>query len=155
RFPDARAMSRELRQIQGMTVPQDMSTSVVPIARRSLVVLPFVNVGDDDDYFSDGLTDEIITDLSGVRALRVISATSSLRLKGSSDSLSEIASNLGVQYMLEGTVRRSGSSLRVTTKLIDSSSDSALWAHKYSGTTDDVFTIQESISRGIVDALHV
>ena len=155
RFQDARAMSRELRQIQGMTVPQDVGTAVVPVARRSLVVLPFVNLGDDDDYFSDGLTDEIITDLSSVRALRVISRTSSMRLKGSGDRLSEIATSLGVQYVLEGTVRRSGTVLRVTTKLIDISSDSALWAHKYSGTTDDVFTIQESISRGIVDALHL
>ena len=78
-----------------------------------------------------------------------------MRLKGTSDQLAEIAANLAVQYVLEGSVRRSGPSLRVTTKLIDIASDSAVWAHKYSGSTEDVFTIQESISRGIVDALHL
>ena len=155
RIQTAREMARGLRQLQGMTVPQELQTQVIPISRRSVVVLPFVTLTEGDDYFADGLTDEIITDLSSVRALRVISRTSSMRLKGSADQLSDIASNLGVQYVLEGSVRRSGSSLRVTTKLIDIASDSAVWTHKYSGTNEDVFTIQESISRGIVDALHV
>jgi non-specific serine/threonine protein kinase len=155
RVQTAREVARGLRQLLGMTVPQDLQTQVVPVSRRSIVVLPFVNLTEGDDYFADGLTDEIITDLSSVRALRVISRTSSMRLKGSSEPLTGIASSLGVQYLLEGSVRRSGSSLRVTTKLIDIASDSALWAHKYSGTTEDVFTIQESISRGIVDALHL
>jgi serine/threonine protein kinase len=155
RIQTAREMARGLRQLQGMTVPLDLQTQVIPISRRSVVVLPFVTLTEGDDYFADGLTDEIITDLSSVRALRVISRTSSMRLKGSADQLSEIASHLGVQYVLEGSVRRSGSSLRVTTKLIDIASDSAVWAHKYSGSNEDVFTIQESISRGIVDALHV
>jgi len=155
RFQTARELARELRQIQGMTVPQDLLTQIVSVSRRSILVLPFVNLSGDDDYFSDGLTDEIIADLSNVRALRVISRTSSMQLKGSSERLADIASSLGVQYVLEGSVRRSGTSLRVTTKLIDIASDSALWAHKYSGTAEDVFTIQESISRGIVDALHL
>jgi non-specific serine/threonine protein kinase len=155
RIQTAREMARGLRHLQGMTVPQDLQTQVIPISRRSIVVLPFVNLTEGDDYFADGLMDEIITDLSSVRALRVISRTSSMRLKGSADQLSEIASSLGVQYLLEGSVRRNGPSLRVTTKLIDIASDSAVWAHKYSGTNEDVFTIQESISRGIVDALHL
>jgi serine/threonine protein kinase len=155
RIQTAREMARGLRQLQGMTVPQDLQTQVIPIPRRSVVVLPFVNLTEGDEYFADGLMDEVITDLSSVRALRVISRTSSMRLKGTSDQLSDIAANLGVQYVLEGSVRRSGASLRVTTKLIDIASDSAVWAHKYSGTNEDVFTIQESISRAIVDALHV
>jgi non-specific serine/threonine protein kinase len=155
RIQTAREMARGLRHLQGMTVPQDLQTQVIPISRRSIVVLPFVNLTEGDDYFADGLMDEIITDLSSVRALRVISRTSSMRLKGSAEQLSEIASSLGVQYLLEGSVRRNGPSLRVTTKLIDIASDSAVWAHKYSGTNEDVFTIQESISRGIVDALHL
>ena len=155
RIQTAREVARGLRQLQGMTVPQDLQTQVVPVSRRSIVVLPFVNLTEGEDYFADGLTDEIITDLSSVRALRVISRTSSMRLKESSEPLSDIAVNLGVQYVLEGSVRRSGPSLRVTAKLIDIASDSAVWAHKYSGTSEDVFTIQESISRGIVDALHL
>ncbi|HTI40478.1 MAG TPA: protein kinase [Vicinamibacterales bacterium] len=155
RLQTAREVARGLRQLQGLTVPQELQTSVVPVSRRSIVVLPFVTLTEGDDYFADGLTDEIITDLSSVRALRVISRTSSMRLKGRSQPLADIAASLGVQYLLEGSVRRSGSSLRVTTKLIDIATDSALWAHKYSGTTEDVFTIQESISRGIVDALNL
>src|SRR5207237_7720724 len=155
RVQSAREAARGLRQLLGMTVPQDLQTRVIPVSRRSIVVLPFVNLTEGDDYFADGLTDKIITDLSSVRALRVISRTSSMRLKGRSDPLADIAANLGVQYLLEGSVRRSGSSLRVTTKLIDIASDSALWAHKYSGLVEVVLTIQESISRGIVDALHL
>jgi non-specific serine/threonine protein kinase len=155
RIQTTREVARGLRQLLGMTVPQDLQTQVIPISRRSIVVLPFVTLTEGDDYFADGLTDEIITDLSSVRALRVISRTSSMRLKWTSDPLSDIAANLGVQYVLEGSVRRSGPSLRVTTKLIDIASDSAVWAHKYSGANEDVFTIQESISRGIVDALHL
>src|SRR6267378_1438184 len=118
RVQTAREMARGLRHLQGMTVPQDLQTQVIPISRRSIVVLPFVNLTEGDDYFADGLMDEIITDLSSVRALRVISRTSSMRLKGSAEQLSEIASSLGVQYLLEGSVRRNGPSLRVTTKLI-------------------------------------
>jgi len=155
RIQTARELARGLRQLQGMTVPQDLQTQVVPVSRRSIVVLPFVNLTEGDDYFADGLTDEIITDLSSVRALRVISRTSSMRLKESAESMADIPAGLDVKYILEGSVRRSGSSLRVTTKLIDTASDSAVWAHKYSGSLEDVFTIQESISRGIVDALHL
>jgi non-specific serine/threonine protein kinase len=121
-----------------------------------MVVLPFVNLTPGEgDYFADGLTDEIITDLSRVRALRVISRTSSIRLKGATESISDIAANLGVRYVLEGSVRQSGTSLRVMTTLIDVASDSAIWGQKYSGTTDDVFAIQERIARAIVDALRI
>src|SRR5205085_1504093 len=69
RIQSAREMARGLRQLQGMTVPQDLQTQVIPIARRSIVVLPFINLTEGDEYFADGLTDEIITDLSSVRTL--------------------------------------------------------------------------------------
>src|SRR5205823_611061 len=75
RVQSAREAARGLRQLLGMTVPQDLQTQVIPVSRRSIVVLPFVNLTEGDDYFADGLTDEIITDLSSVRALRVISRT--------------------------------------------------------------------------------
>lgn len=125
--------------------------------RRSVLVLPFVNLSPDaeGDYFSDGLTDEVITDLSNVRALRVISRTSSMRLKANSRALHEIATEMGVEYVLEGTVRRSGSALRVTAQLVDAAVDSPVWAHKYRGKLGDVFTIQETLSRSIVEALQL
>ncbi|MEM7052446.1 MAG: protein kinase [Acidobacteriota bacterium] len=132
-------------------------TQAFPNVNRSIVVLPFANLSPDrdSDYFSDGLTDELITDLSNIRALRVISRTSTNRLKESQDDLRSIARSLNVQYVLEGGVRRAGESLRVTAKLIDATTDSLLWADKYSGTMEDVFAIQESLSRKIVEALKV
>jgi len=132
-------------------------TVAFPDVNRSIVVLPFVDLSPDggSDYFADGLTDEVITDLSNVRALRVISRTSANRLKGSSQDVKEIARSLNVQYVLEGGVRRLGDSLRVTAKLIDAGSDSLLWAEKYGGSLEDVFAIQESLSRRIVEALKV
>jgi serine/threonine protein kinase/tetratricopeptide (TPR) repeat protein len=126
-------------------------------AAKSMAVLPFANVGgaSDDEFFSDGLTDEIITDLSGVRALRLISRNSSMQMKGSTKPVREIGRELGVQYLLTGTVRRAGNALRITAQLVDAGTDTPLWAEKYSGTMDDVFDVQERVSRAIVRALQV
>ena len=124
---------------------------------KSIVVLPFANLSPDPDteYFSDGLTDEIITDLSRVRALRVISRSSAMRLKGDARGLAAIGRDLGCPYVLEGSVRRAANSLRITARLVDAPNDVQLWADKYGGTLDDVFDIQERVSRSIVDALEI
>jgi non-specific serine/threonine protein kinase len=137
------------------------SPSVTPPAveqgEKSIVVLPFVVLGTDerDHFFSDGLTDEIITDLSAVSHLRVICRTSASRLKGAQDDLKKIAAELDVQYVMEGAVRISGDNLRVTAKLINPATDSLVWAEKYSGSLEDIFAIQESLSRRIVEALKL
>jgi TolB-like protein/Flp pilus assembly protein TadD len=124
---------------------------------KSIVVLPFANLSSDPDteYFSDGLTDEIITDLSQVRSLRVISRSSAMRLKGDTRELAAIGRDLACPYVLEGSVRRAANSLRITARLVDAPNDVQLWADKYGGTLDDVFDIQERVSRSIVDALEV
>ena len=124
---------------------------------KSIVVLPFANLSPDPDteYFSDGLTDEIITDLSRVRALRVISRSSAMRLKGDARGLAAIGRDLSCRYVLEGSVRRAANSLRITARLVDAPNDVQLWADKYGGTLDDVFDIQERVSRSIVDALEI
>jgi TolB-like protein len=112
---------------------------------KSIVVLPFENLSPDPDqeYFSDGLTEEVIADLSKVRSLRVISRSSAMTLKGSNKRIPEIAAELNVRYALEGSVRRAGNNLRITAQLIDATSDGHLWADKYTGKLDDVFDLQE------------
>jgi serine/threonine protein kinase/Flp pilus assembly protein TadD len=125
--------------------------------KPSIVVLPFENLSADADneFFSDGLTDEIITDLSQIRTLRVISRNSSMQLKGARKDLKRLLTELGVRYVLSGSVRKSGSSVRITSQLVDPTKDETLWADKYSGTLEDIFDIQEQISRRIVDALKM
>ncbi len=139
---------------------KDLKTSApitFPKAEKSIVVLPFddMSPNKDNEYFSDGLTEEIISDLSSIQSLRVISRTSAMMLKGTKKSMKTIGRELDVQYVLEGSVRKAGNNLRITAQLIDAVSDAHLWAEKYSGTLDDVFDIQEKVSRSIVSALKL
>ena len=129
----------------------------VPSAEKSIAVLPFTNMRADADneFFSDGLTEEIITDLSGVKALRVTSRNSSMQLKATTKTPREIGRALGVRYLLTGSVRKAGTALRITAQLLDAEKDTPLWAEKYSGTMDDIFDVQERVSRAIVEALQV
>src|SRR5439155_4289541 len=122
-------------------------------AAKSIIVLPFENLSPDPDnqYFADGLTDEIIADLSKVRALRVISRTSAMQYRGTAKPIPAIAGEVNVRYALEGSVRRAGESLRITAQLIDARRDEHVWAEKYTGSIGDVFGIQEALSRSIVD----
>ena len=124
---------------------------------KSIAVLPFTNLSIDPEnaYFADGLTDEVTADLSKVRALRVISRTSSMAFKDTSKDVKTIARELGVRYVLEGSVRRAGSRLRITAQLIDASTDNHLWADKFDGTVEDVFAFQERLARVIVEALEL
>jgi TolB-like protein len=128
-----------------------------PQEQASIVVLPFENLSPDPDnaFFADGLTEEIIADLSKIRALRVISRTSAMHYRGTAKPLPAIARELNVRHVLEGSVRRAGSSLRITAQLIDASTDDHLWAEKYTGTLDDVFDLQEQLSRRIVEGMKV
>ena len=128
-----------------------------PSTEKSIAVLPFTNMSTDaeNEFFSDGLTEEIITDLSGVKALRVTSRNSSMQFKATTKTPREIGRALGVRYLLTGSVRKAGSALRITAQLVDADKDAPLWAEKYSGTMDDVFDVQERVSRAIVAALEV
>ena len=123
----------------------------------TIAVLPFASVGgeQESDHFADGLTDEVITDLSMIKTLRVISRQSAMRLKGSDKDLRTIARELGARYVLTGSIRRAGSSLRLTAQLVDPGADATLWADKFSGTLEDIFAIQERLSRQIADALRL
>jgi TolB-like protein/Flp pilus assembly protein TadD len=124
---------------------------------RSIAVLPFINLSSDgdDESFSDGLTEEIITGLSSVPELRVISRTSAMHYKGTEQPLPEIARELGVAHILEGSVRQSAGRVRISAQLIDARADEHLWAENYESDLGDVFRVQEQIARQVVGALEV
>ncbi|MCK5148982.1 tetratricopeptide repeat protein [bacterium] len=134
------------------TIPKERDSK-----EESIVVLPFENMSSDpeQEYFSDGLTEEIITDLSQIRSLRVISRTSSMVLKGSKKNIKQIGRELDVKYVLEGSVRKAGNNVRITAQLIDAVHDMHLWAEKYNGTLDNVFDLQEKVSQEIQTALKI
>jgi len=136
---------------------QESTQSVVSPPEKSIIVLPFENISPDPDqeYFSDGLTEEIISDLSNIRELLVISRSSAMTFKGTKKTIPEIARVVKVRYALEGSVRKAGNELRITAQLIDSITDTHIWSDKYNGRLDDVFDIQEKVSRSIADALKM
>jgi len=150
RYQSARDLMNDLKSVSSLAVQLHKQ-------EKSIVVLPFDDLSPDRDqeYFSDGLTEEVISDLSAVRALRVISRSSAMTFKGAKKKIPEIAREVNVQYVLEGSVRKAGNSLRLIAQLIDAQNDAHLWAEKYSGTLEDIFDIQEKVSRAIVGALKL
>ena len=125
------------------------------IAERSIAVLPFDNLSDskEDEYFSDGITEEIITQLSKVSDLLVISRTSVLQYKGTTKTIRKIGEELGVAAILEGSVRRDGDNLRITGQLIETKSDRHLWADTYDRRMENIFQIQTDVATRIAKAL--
>ncbi len=132
-------------------------SALAPRPERSVVVLPFANLSPDPDneYFSDGLTEETITALSRVEALRVVPRTSAMQYKESTKALREIGEELGVRWALTGSVRKAGNALRISAQLVDARTDRPAWAETFSGTMEDVFDVQERVARSIVGALDV
>jgi serine/threonine protein kinase/tetratricopeptide (TPR) repeat protein len=129
----------------------------VPKTDKSIIVLPFENISPDpeQEYFCDGMTEEIITDLSHVHDLLVISRSSAMTFKDTKKTIPEIARAVNVRYVLEGSVRKAGNNLRIAAQLIDAETDVHLWADKYSGTLEDVFDIQDKVSHAIVAGLKM
>jgi TolB-like protein len=138
-------------------LPEGIEVTSKQAPEKSIIVLPFENMSSDpeQEYFSDGLTEEIITDLSYIHDLLVISRSSAMTFKGTKKKINEIAKDVNVHYVLEGSVRKAGNNLRITAQLIDGINDSHIWAEKYGGTLDDVFHIQEKVSRSIADNLKL
>jgi TolB-like protein/class 3 adenylate cyclase/Tfp pilus assembly protein PilF len=125
--------------------------------KPSIAVLPFANMSEDpkQDYFAEGITDDLITDLSKVSGLFVIARNSTAKYKGTSVSVAEASKDLGVRYVLEGTVQRAGEQVRINARLIDSVSGGDIWADRFDGSLADVFALQDKVTRNIADALAV
>jgi len=125
--------------------------------KKNILVLPFMNLSNDpeSDYFSDGLTDELITNLSRLKDVRVISRTTSMLYKNSTKDIRNIGRETGAHYVMEGSVRTQGRNLRITAQFIDAALDTHLWAETFRGQLDDIFDIQESVSDKIVQALRM
>jgi serine/threonine protein kinase/Flp pilus assembly protein TadD len=124
---------------------------------KAIAVLPFGNISPDkeSDYFSDGLTEELIANLSRLKDIRLIPRTTSMQFKGTKKDAQTIGRELGTRYILAGTVRKFQDNLRITVELVDVDADAQLWAETYKGKIEDVFDIQEKVSTQIVDALMV
>jgi adenylate cyclase len=125
--------------------------------RPSVCVLPFINMSGEpeQEYFSDGISEDIITDLSKVSALSVVARNTAFTFKGQSVDVKEVAKTLGVTYVLEGSVRKAGNRVRITAQMIDGAEGDHVWADRYDRDLEDIFAIQDEISKAIVEALKV
>ncbi len=144
------------------TVPEEEPASIERMAhpipdRPSIAVLPFTNISDlaEQEFFADGMTDDLITDLSKVSGLFVIARNSVFTYKDKAVKVRQVAEELGVRYVMEGSVQRAGKQIRINAQLIDATTGGHVWAERYDGTLDDVFAMRDEISRQIVTALSV
>ncbi len=138
-------------------VREDIKNLSVQEKSKAIVVLPFDNISPDtdSDYFADGLTEELIANLSRLKDIRLVPRTTSMRYKGTNKDIKTIGRELGTRYILAGSVRKFQENLRITVELIDVDNDSQLWAETFKGKLADVFDIQERVSKEIVDALRL
>jgi adenylate cyclase len=154
-------ISRAVRVYRVLSTDRDRETAAdkgapkESVVKPTVAVLPFTNMSGDSEqeFFADGLTEDILTELSRRRELFVISRTSTFVYKGQSANLREVAQKLGARYLVEGSVRKAGDRLRVTVQLIDTASDSHIWAERYDRKLDDIFAIQDEITAAIVATL--
>ena len=143
-----------------MRTPATTASSAAPakseIDSKSIAVLPFANLSDDkaNAYFADGIQDEILTKLSKIGALRVISRTSTQRYASTPENLAEIARQLGVANILEGSVQKAGNAVHINVQLIGAAKDEHLWAESYNRTLDDIFGVEGEVAQAVAEALN-
>jgi TolB-like protein len=142
--------------IQHYVMPQKTSASIVVIADKSVAVLPFENLSDDkaNAYFAEGIQDEILTRLAKIGALKVISRTSTQHYASNPTNLPEIARQLGVANILEGSVQKAGDAVHINVQLIKAATDDHLWAEVYNRKLDDIFGVEGEVAGAIADALN-
>ena len=158
-----RAFAARLRSGQTMPEPetagarQPAAASPAPTSDRpSVAVLPFDNMSNDpeQEYFADGIVEDIITALSNIKQWRVVARNSSFVYKGQNVDIREAAASLGVRYVLEGSVRKGGNRVRITGQLIDAESGTHLWADRFDGDLEDIFELQDKITESVVGAIE-
>ena len=158
RYEDMACMLEELRDLSDRHGDRPLQFELpAPIPSQSVAVIPFVNMSADpeQDYFCDGLTEELISTLSRVRDLKVVARTSAFAFKGGGLDVRKVGRKLDVRTILEGSVRKSGNSLRITAQLINVADGYHLWSERFDREVKDVFTIQDEISLAIVDVLKL
>jgi len=143
-----------------LTVDKDdpvISSNNDPAVKKTLMVLPFSSIDGEtsDEYFADGITDDIITELSGLSGIVVLSSTATYRYKGQQLDLKKIANETNVNYFVQGSVRKSGSKWRINVKLTNAYNDINLWANRFENSETELFSAQDEITRGIVNALSI
>ncbi|HEY1561227.1 MAG TPA: TIR domain-containing protein [Caulobacteraceae bacterium] len=155
--PAFREVVRAIRALLGEGVTSEKGGRSAPNAKLSICVLPFANISGDpeQEYFSDGVSEDIITDLSKVSALSVVARNTAFTFKNKSLAIPEIARRLGVSHVLEGSVRKAGNRVRITAQLIDGAAGDHLWAERWDRDLTDIFALQDEISQAIVAALKV
>ena len=142
------------------TIPASQAKTEIKLTipdKPSIAVLPFDNMSADpeQEYFSDGISEDILTDLSKLSGLFVISRNSSFVYKGKSVNVRQVSQELGVRYVLEGSVRKAGNRIRITAQLIDALNDDHVWADRFDRDLDDIFAVQDEVSKKIVEALKI
>jgi adenylate cyclase len=153
----AREGRRDTERGSADGAPAAADARAQPAHGVSICVLPFANMSGDpeQEYFADGISEDIITDLSKVAALSVTSRNSAFAFKGKHVDLRQVARQLEVTHVLEGSVRKAGSRVRITAQLIDAARDSHVWAERYDRNLSDIFALQDEISQAIVEALKL
>ena len=143
--------------LDGSAAPAPKPGPMPPIDRPSVAVLAFNNMSGDaeQEYFSDGISEDIITDLSKLSGLHVIARNSSFTYKGKAVDVKQVGRELGVRYVLEGSVRKAGNRVRVTGQLIDTASGAHVWADRFDRDLTDIFAVQDELTREIIAALKV
>ena len=135
----------------------DRAQDVIASSEPSIAVLPFANMSDDasNEFFADGITEELLNLLAKIPELEVTSRTSAFQFKNKDIDIPTVAEQLGVEHVLEGSVRKSGTQVRITAQLIDAGTDKHVWSETYDRELDDIFAIQDEIAQKVVDVLHV
>ena len=147
--------SKALKLPEETASPDRMVTQLPD--KTSIAVLPFINMSDDpaQEYFVDGMTEDLITDLAKIESLFVIARNTAFTYKGQSVVIPEVARELGVKYVLEGSVRRDVDRVRINAQLIDGTSGAHVWAERYDGSLADVFTLQDKVTGEIITQLQI